>query len=158
MQQFDLRTNKLYLKVRKTPLIIRAIFFALAFSFFILPIISLALSTSNGDGLKFGHFIFVGVFGLMGFYLLRISLWNTYGNETIEISANKIIYEADYGWFKDGRKEITNIELIYSIKSIGYEEENKGVLVIGSNETKIESVVKIPIPQLEELIKKLKEL
>lgn len=158
MKQFDFQANKLFLKVRKTPLIIRVIFFAFAFAFFILPIISLIFSISNGNGLKFGHFIFMGAFGLMGFYLLRLSLWNTYGNEVFEISTNKIIYEADYGWFKDGKKEITNIELNYSIKSIGYEEENKGVLVIGSNETKIESVVKIPIPQLEELIEKLKEL
>ena len=74
MKQFDFQANKLFLKVRKTPLIIRVIFFAFAFAFFILPIISLIFSISNGNGLKFGHFIFMGAFGLMGFYLLRLSL------------------------------------------------------------------------------------
>lgn len=156
MNQFDLQANKLFLKVRKPPIIIRGIFFVFAFAFFVFPIISLLFSISNGNGLKFGYFIFIGCFGLMGFYLLRISLWNTYGNEVIEISANKIIYEADYGWFKDGKKEVSYNELNYSIKSIGYEDENKGVLVIRINDKQIESVVKMHIPQLEELIKKLK--
>ena len=158
MAQFDLQSNKLFLKVRKTPIIIRCIFFMFSFTFFIAPIISIVISISNGNGLKFGYFVFIGVFGLMGFYLLRVSLWNTYGNEVIEIFENKIIYEADYGWFKDGKKEITFIEPNYSIKSIGYEEENRGVLVIASNEMRIESVVKMPIPQLEELIERLKSL
>ncbi len=158
MNQFDLQANKLCLKVRKTPVIIRIVLFVFAFAFFVFPIISLLFSISNGNGLKFGYFIFIGCFGLMGFYLLRVSLWNTYGNEVIEILANKIIYEADYGWFKDGKKEVAYVGLNYSIKSIGYEDENKGVLVIHTDDTQIESVVKMPIPQLEELIKKLKAL
>lgn len=158
MNQFDLQANKLFLRVHKTPIIIRSILFVFAFAFFVLPIISLMISISNGNGLRFGYFIFIGCFGLMGFYLLRVSLWNTYGNEVIEIFDDKVLYEADYGWFKDGKKEVSYIELNYSIKSIGYEDENKGVLVIQTDNTQIVSVVKMPIPQLEELIKKLKAL
>lgn len=153
MHQFNFKNNTLNLKVKKSPLAVRIVMFFFAFAFFVFPILGTIVGVLTGDGLQFGYLIGIGIFALMGFYLLRISLWNTYGEETIEILGNMIIYEVNYGWFKDGKKEIAIITVPeYSFKSVGYEEDNEGVLVITSEESQMESVVKIPIVHLEELI------
>ncbi|SHM91842.1 hypothetical protein [Flavobacterium chilense] len=152
MQQFNFINNTLNLKVKKSPLIIRIIIFFFAFAFFIFPLIGVILSIANRSGLNIGYFIAVGIFSLLGFYLLRVALWNTYGEETINILENKVIYEANYGWFKDAKKEMIFSDLEYSFKSVGYEEDNEAVLVLSSKEDQVESVVKMSIPQLEELI------
>ncbi|MDR7372823.1 hypothetical protein [Flavobacterium aquidurense] len=131
---------------------VRIVMFFFAFAFFVFPVMGTIIGVLTGNGLHFGYFIGIGVFSLMGFYLLRLSLWNTYGEETIEVLENKIIYEASYGWFKDGKKEIPITVPFYSFKPMGYEEDNEGVLVIFSDESQIESVVKMPMTELEELL------
>lgn len=92
----------------------------------------------------------------MGFYLLRITLWNTFGQEIFKISTNKITYTLNFGWFKYTKKEIALDSLHYTIKT--NEDENKGVLVFGQNEMKIESAVQISIIELEEILIKLSRI
>lgn len=153
MQQFNFKNNTLILKVKKSPLAIRIVMFFFAFAFFVFPVLGTIDSILTGGGMQFGYLIGIGVFALMGFYLLRVSLWNTYGEEIIEISKNMIIYEVNYGWFKDAKEEIAITTVPeYSFKFVGYEEDNEGVLVISSEEFQMESVVKIPVVHLEELI------
>lgn len=152
MQQHYYENNILNLKVKKSPFLVRIVMFALAFSLFIFPIFGVIFSIIDGFGLHIGYFIAIGIFSLIGFYTLRVSLWNTYGEETIVFFENKIIYEANYGWFKDGKKETIISNLNFYAAPAGYEEDNEGVLVIASNDAKIESVVKIKMFQLEELI------
>ncbi|RKR11977.1 hypothetical protein C8C83_3735 [Flavobacterium sp. 90] len=152
MQQYSFKNNILNLKVKKSPLAIRAVMFFFTFAFFLFPTLGAIVSVLIGGGLQFGHVIGIGIFALMGFYLLRVSLWNTYGEETIEILNDKVIYEANYGWFKDGKKEIEISSPKYSFKSVGYEEDNEGVLVISDGKIQLESVVKIPDSALEELL------
>jgi hypothetical protein len=156
MQQFNFKNNILNLKVKKSPLAVRIVMFLLAFSFFVFPVLAFIAGIIFGGGFQFSSFIAIGIFSLIGFYLLRISLWNTYGEETIEIGSSKIIYEANYGWFKDAKKEITVNIPQYSFKSAGYEEDNEAVLVITAGDSQIESVVKMPAEMLEELILVLK--
>ncbi|GAA3610318.1 hypothetical protein GCM10022396_29370 [Flavivirga amylovorans] len=91
----------------------------------------------------------------MGFYLLRVSLWNTYGYETIFFNEQKLTYEANYGWFKDGKKVITISSLSFTIKQIGYEEDKKGTLIIETDDSCIECATKMPIHEIKELIEKL---
>ncbi|TDO95626.1 hypothetical protein [Flavobacterium sp. 245] len=152
MKQFNFVNNTLNLKVKKSPFLVRALLFVLAFLFFVFPLGGAIFGIANGGGLQIGYFIGIGIFSLIGFYMVRIALWNTYGEETIQILENKIIYEANYGWFKDGKKETLIVKPQYSFAPIGYEEDNQGVLIIASQEAKIESVVKVPMSQLEELI------
>ncbi|MTH18232.1 hypothetical protein [Flavobacterium sp. LC2016-01] len=152
MQQYNFANNTLNLKVKKSPFLVRIIMFVLAFSFFIFPIGGAISGIASGGGLHIGYFIGIGIFSLIGFYMARIALWNTYGEETIQILENKVIYEANYGWFKDGKKETLIKNPKYSFAPIGYEEDNEGILIIASEETKIESVVKVPMSELEELI------
>lgn len=152
MKQYTLEFNTLNLKVKNSPFIIRLIMFLLAFLFFVVPVLGVILSIVSGSGLHIAYFIAIGVFGLFGFYLLRVSLWNTYGEEIIDFLPNKIVYEANYGWFKDAKKEIELTLPQYSFKSVGYEEDNEAVLVITCENAEIETVVKMPIAQVEELI------
>ncbi|WP_163410316.1 hypothetical protein [Flavobacterium ajazii] len=152
MQQYNFTNNILNLKVKKSPFLVRTVMFLLAFSFFVFPVLGVIFSITSGSGLHFGYFIAIGIFSLIGFYTLRVSLWNTYGEETIQILENKIIYEANYGWFKDGKKETLISNPDYFSVQAGYEEDNESVLVIASEESKIESVVKMPTIQMEELI------
>jgi len=152
MQQYNFKNNILNLRVKKSPLAIRIVMFFFAFAFFVFPILGVIVDVLTGGGLQFGYLIGIGIFALMGFYLLRVSLWNTYGEETIEILDGKVIYEANYGWFKDGKKEIIITNLKYSFKSVGYEEDNEGVLVISSENAQVESVVKMPMEEMESLL------
>jgi len=153
MKQYHFEGNTLVLKVKKSPIFVRAIMFFFSFVFFIAPISGIALSIVAGNRFHFGFLIGLLIFGLVGFYLLRISLWNAYGEEVIELNKPNVSYEANYGWFKDGKKSINYELLSYSAKPIGYEEDKKGALIIEGENTKIESVVKMPIIQIEELIK-----
>ncbi len=150
--QYDFQNNLLKLKTKKSPLIPRALMFFFSFVSFILPLLSLILTISTGGKFHIGFLISIGLFGLIGFYLLRVALWNTYGSEEIHFSNNNVTYEANYGWFKDAKKTKEIHPLVFSIKSVGYEDEKKGVLIIGENESMIECVTKIPIDELEGLV------
>jgi hypothetical protein len=152
MPSFTFENNLLRLKVKKSPFVIRAILFIVAFASFIFPTTGMVISITSGHGLHFGFLIGIGIFSLLGFYLLRIALWNTYGEELILFSKEEIIYEANYGWFKDGKKEIGIVSPKYSFKSAGYEEDNEGVLIISSESSQLESVVKMPVTELEALL------
>lgn len=83
MQQYHFQNNILNLQVKKSPFLVRAILFLIAFMLFVFPVGGTILGIVLGFGLHIGHFIGFGIFSLIGLYTLRIALWNTYGNETI---------------------------------------------------------------------------
>ena len=159
MKQYHLESNTLILNVKKGPLMMRSVLFFFAFFGFVAPLAAIGFALSNKSGLHFGFFISIFIFGLMGFYLLRLSLWNNYGKETIKFENGDIHYFADYGWFKDGRKNKPLIApLQYDIEKIGYEEDHKGRLIISSGNEVIKCVTTMPIPQIEQLINELGKL
>lgn len=150
MKQITFQKNKLTLTVGKSPLFLRIILFPFAFSFFLLPVYGVVASILNGNGIMFFSFIVIAVFFYLGFYLLKITLWNTFGKETIIIGLEKITYEADYGWFKGAKKEIPLGDLNCSIKS--EREEDRGVLILESGKAQIECVAQVPLMELEKLL------
>ena len=156
MKQYSFDENKLILKVSHSPLIIRLILFVFSFLFFLLPVVGIVISVSMGSRFHISFLFLIFVFGLLGFYLLRIALWNTYGCEKIIFNDDQISYLADYGWFKDKLKteEITNP--IYSIKKLEHNDVN-GTLVIVGGDNDIECVTKMSIIELEKLIIELKK-
>lgn len=157
-KQYRLDQNILTLKVKKAPLFVRSVMFVFTFLFFLLPLFGLAFRLSMGKGLHIVNFIALFVFGLLGFYMLRISLWNTHGRETITFNDKNVQYLADYGWFRDGEKQKEYSEpLILSKKQIGYNDDDKSVLVIGLKEP-ITCVTKMSNVELEELINLLGEM
>lgn len=155
MNQYSFENNQLKLRVSKTPLLVRLVLFIITFLCFALPLFGIIFNVIEGNGIKFTGILVFGVFCLIGFYLLRISLWNSHGEEIIEFNENEIIYIADYLWFKDGKKTLEKNEVTYLIKPVGYEEDNNGILVISNGKSEIESVVKITKQNLEKLISRI---
>jgi len=157
MNQIDFKQNHLILRVKKSPLLGRVLLYLITFLSIALPLGGFIANIINGGELKFFNLVFLFIFGLIAFYMLRVSLWNTYGSEVIQFDNNKLTYVADYHWFKDKVKEFTFENIEYDIKQVGYEEDNKGVLVIKFDDDKVlETVTKIPIPDLESLISTLR--
>lgn len=151
MPQFLIENNQIKLSVRKSPLIIRLVLYFFAFAFFIFPTAGTIASIALGEGLHFGFIIGIGIFSLLGFYLLRVALWNTYGEEIIQYSKENIIYEANYGWFRDAKKTIKNENLTYLVLPVGYEEDNEGILILDNGKETIQCAVKMPQQQIEEV-------
>jgi hypothetical protein len=156
--QYELNKNQLELRVKKAPLFVRAVMFFFTILFFLLPLTGMILGLAMGKDMHFGYILGIFVFGILGFYMLRISLWNTYGKEIITFENNNITYIADYGWFKDGKKQYEYTQpLVYSLRQIGFEEDNNGGLVIELEEP-ITCVTKMPIAELQDLIDKLNDV
>ena len=101
--------------------------------------------------------ILTGIFLFSGVYLLRLTLWNTYGEEKIYINPTKLNYEVSYGWFKDRVREMETLNLDYYIKPHP-SGEDIGVLAMRSGTTEIESVIPLKSILLEDLIINLKNL
>lgn len=157
MNQIEFKENQLVLRVKKSPFLGRILLYLITFLSIALPLGGFIANMINGGELKFFNIVFLFIFGLIAFYMLRVSLWNTYGFELIQFGNNKLTYVADYHWFKDKVKEFTFENIEYDIKQVGYEEDNKGVLVIKFDDDKVlETVTKIPIPDLESLISTLR--
>ena len=157
-KQYEINNNILILRVRKAPMFVRSVMFFFTFLFFLLPLTGMILGLAMGKGMHIGYLIGLFIFGLLGFYMLRMSLWNTYGKEIIIFNHESVTYLADYCWFKDGKKQKEiKAPRTYSIRQIGYEDDNKGGLVIGLDDPII-CVTKMPNIELEELIDKLNDV
>lgn len=88
--------------------------------------------------------------------MLRIALWNTCGKEIITMLDNKLIYIADYNWFKDKVTEFSFKKIQFTSHQVGYEEDNKGVLVINFDKNvTLETVTKLDLAELATLITQL---
>ncbi len=133
---------------KKAPIFIR-IFLILIMSILILiPITVIALTYENGPhmGILISFIICWGV----GFYLLKIVLWNTIGQEVLTVNPEKISYLADYRFFKDGRKEIEIDDLKTEIICTDYNKQ-LGILILKNKTTQIETVIQAKIAKLEEI-------
>lgn len=158
MKQFSVYNNHLILSVAKSPIFVRLILYIITFLCFALPLFGIVFNIIIGNGTKFSGIVALSVFSVMGFFMLRISLWNSFGKEIIQFGDDYIEYVADYYLFKDGRKSIDNTSLAYAIKSVGYTDDNKGVLIVSNGTSEIESVVKMKNKSLEELINILQNM
>ncbi len=156
MNQIFLKDNLLTLKVKKTPLIIRIVLFIFTFLLFLFPLAWIA-SLFIGAQINVMSIILIGIFLFAGIYLLRLTLWNTYGEEKIYINPNKLTYDVSYGWFKDRVREMETLNLDYYIKPHP-SGENKGILLLKNGTTEIESVIPLENSLLEDLITDLKNL
>lgn len=157
-KQYTLEGNVLTLKAKKAPLLVLSVMYFFSFLFFLMPIAAIVMGSTMDKGLHVGYIIGLFIFGVLGFYMLRMSLWNTRGREVLTFNEKVIDYVADYGWFKDAKKqrEITSA-LKFSMRRIGYEDDKKGGLVIELDEP-IFCATRMPNTELEELIDKLYNL
>lgn len=158
MNQIDLKQNQLILREKKGPLIARLFIYLLTIFSIILPLGGLIANILN-DGITMMSVVIYGIFGLIAWYMLRVSLWNTYGAEVIHFQKNKFNYTANYQWFKGNLKEFDFEKINFTIQKAGYEEDHRGVLIIKFDEKEMfETVSKLPLSDLEILLINLKEL
>ncbi len=132
--------------------------FIFSFMLLTLPLFSMISYISAGKGLNSGFFISILIFGLIGFYILRVTLWNTFGKEELVFYKNQCSYVANYGWFKDKIKTEPFDTINFAKNPVGYLEDNNYTLVVedfnGDNE--IICVTKMKEVDLEKLIRELK--
>ena len=153
MIKFD--DSQLTISAGKAPLIIRILLALVLLILILLPIAIVIFSLAYGMGLKLGVLLsFILCWGV-AFYLLRLILWNSYGQEILILNPDKIIYLADYKLFKDGREEIGTKDLEMEIVYGGKFGKTLGRLILKSETTLIETVLQVPITELEELISKI---
>ncbi|MGL5274256.1 hypothetical protein [Myroides sp.] len=156
MNQIELKGDTLILRVKKSNLFSRIVLYLITILSVALPLGGFLMNLLNGGELGFFNLIVLLLSGLIFFFTLKISLWNTYGKEIITISKTKLEYTADYNWFKDKIKEFDYRHITYSFKQVGYEEDNKGVLVLDLNNGGVfQTVTKIDIESLNDFISKM---
>lgn len=147
--------SQITLSIRKSPIFIRAVLSFVLVILFLFPLVVTFLVLVFGDGphvgIAFSYLFFWGI----GFYVLRIILWNSFGREILELSPDKISYVADYKYFKDGRKEIGTDELQIEIGLEYTDSDQLGRLQLINGSESIESVLQMDISELEELRRKL---
>lgn len=79
----------------------------LAILTFIIPVLVLfLLLIPGGFGISFSYFVILAIFWVLGFYLIRLVLWNKYGKEVFIAAKGRFIHYNDYKYFKDNYKEI----------------------------------------------------
>ena len=149
MEQFTLTDNTLILKIKKVSIVLRSIMFFFTFISFVLPLLGLIINLFIGGGFNIGFIFGMAFFGFIGLTLLRMSLWNTFGREEIIFSDTQITYQADYGWFKGTATVYDYVLESFSIKTLS---KNEGTLIIQGEKGYIETVIKMPINEIETLI------
>jgi len=143
--------NKLIIKGSKSPLPIRITLIAVLLICLMIPIAATFLLMSERKGPHLGIFLSFLFFWGIGFYLLRIILWNTFGREILTLEDDKISYEADYRFFIDGKQNISteNIEVV-AIPTQS-EATNLGILVFSNENQHIDTVLGAPLDKMMDI-------
>ena len=132
---------------KKTPLMIRFFLGLLVLVCALIPVIVLTVVALNRKGLHIGIFLAFFLFWGLGFMILRIFLWNSFGKEILYLQKDKIIYLADYKYFRDARQEIEieelEAEIVYSETTNG-----AGTLRLKNGKTTIDTVLETPLENL----------
>ncbi len=151
----SITTNQILINHAKTSWLIRAILTLVFLICGMTPILWTYFMFSNAEEFHIGIFISYFIFGLLGFLMLRIVLWNTFGKEIISLSQDKITYIADYKYFKDGQKELATDKLQVEIIYEDTTSVNVGRLRIFNPEGEIETVLKSSLTDLESIKNKI---
>ncbi|NCP85604.1 MAG: hypothetical protein GW823_12125 [Bacteroidetes bacterium] len=143
------------IKGKSTPVLIKIILAIFLVICILMPIGATIFSFGESGlhiGIVFSFILFWGI----GFYLLRVILWNTFGQETLLLNTKKILYLADYKYFKDGKREIGIKNL--TIKIIYENQKNKtvGRLFLFNETEQLETVLQTNILVLIEIVNKIK--
>lgn len=157
-ERYSFEGNTLTLHVKRSPIVLLVILYFITALCFVGPILGFFIGFLNGSA-SLGSFIGIGFLGLIGFYLLRFSLWNTYGKEIIKIADDKVEYHGDFRYFQFNKKnyEINGV-LYFERRSVGYEEDQMEVLdiICGSGDWQVNCSTKIPKQEMEQLLEEAK--
>lgn len=142
--------------MKKSPLLVRGTFLLLALLSVALPLVGISFSAIEGTDFHMKYIIILGICSLIGFFFLRLFLWNSYGKEVFEWKATTLSYYADYRWFKGNQQHFSFEQLTVDFVAVGFQDEEIGHLLFVSTETEfIESAVHLPIPDIHAIIEAL---
>lgn len=99
-------------------------------------------------------FISVIIFWFVGFYLLRLALWNIYGREFIEISKSRIKIHHDFKYFKlfHGDIKTTSISISFLLSNSTFSNNsnsavNNRVLVFRTGDKSIKTSIPLKLSE-----------
>jgi hypothetical protein len=141
---------------KKAPLLLRLVLIFILIICAIIPIATSIFIIENEIESKFGLVFSFILFWGIGYYLIRLILWNTYGQEILTLSNNRISYLADYKYFKDGKQEIEISNLICEIIYVNQTDKKTGRLRLKNNAEIIETVLQSNINEIEQIEKEIK--
>jgi hypothetical protein len=150
--------EKLIIRGKRIPLFALIILTVILLICLVSPLIITVINIANGQDFNIGNIVFFILLWGGGFYILRLLLWNTVGKEYLYLYDKKILYVADYKFFKDGRQEIQIENLKIDIIHEDKPEKSIGRLVISNKTEKIETVFQTNIAELEVIVNKIKTL
>ena len=151
--RFSIESNKLTVFVKPSPLVIRVVFLLLASLSVFLPSMGMVLAALFGSEFHIKYILILGVCTLFGFFFIRLFLWNSFGQEVIEIKEKSLTYYADYKWFKGNQQTHSFENLTLDFISVGFRGEEMGHLLFVSGETVLlESSVDLSVGDLMEII------
>ncbi len=133
---------------KATPFIVRTILFIILMFCVFTPITASIWILSSGKGPHLGLVFSFILFWGIGIYLLRVILWNTYGQELLTLKKEKIAYVADYNYFKDGKRQIGVENLMTKIIYEGGQDNTLGRLYIYNKKEVLETVLQTNISDL----------
>ena len=152
---FDNEKKEMVIFIKPSPLFTRIILSIVIGISISIPILVTAFAIYSRAELKIGLFFSYFLFFGIGFYLLRVFLWNCYGKEVIIFNKENIKYYADYKYFKDGRQTIKNVNLDIYFSEFTEGSEKKGILIIENEKEKITSCIKLPKKEVKLIVDKI---
>lgn len=141
--QLSLSKNLLTVTVGASSILIRLVLMFFASVSFLIPIAVVAFTVTNHSDFNFIFVIITIICWLSAFYLLRIILWNTYGKEQLLFMHGKVVYEADYKFFKDAKMEIIGTIAVEIVVN-KYSKKDENTLLLKSDDEQIETVISLP--------------
>ena len=147
--QIHIDQNQLVISARKTTLFIRLVLSIILTAISVIPLAVTFVSLTKGKGPHIGIFFSFLLCWGVGFYLLRIILWNWVGKEILTLNSGTITYIADYGLFKDAQKEIATHAIEANIIDENESEIPLGRLLLRNELNTIETVLPAAMEELE---------
>jgi hypothetical protein len=95
------------------------------------------------------------IFGLSGRFFLKLYLWNKHGKEILSLKRDKINYHADYKMFIGNKREINSDTVKIEYLESAEEKENFGTLKLLNDNAIIETVIKLPLNDLDRIKDKI---
>lgn len=154
-ERFTIEGNTLTFHPKRAPYILLGFFYFITAVMLFGPTIGFFTAMTSGYQVSLKAIFGIAAFAFLGFYMLRVALWNTYGKEIIQIGETTIEYHGDYKYFVFNRKSYAiDGTLYFTPRRIGYEEDNLQALTIktGSGNWTIDCSTKVPSDEIEMLL------
>lgn len=153
--QYFIHNYTLSLTVKKSHFILRFLLYFMSGLILLGPIVGFIISIKSGEPFHFKFLLGMAMSSIIGFYILRFALWNSFGKEIIEFTPESISYTTDYKIYRDKKNHKREGNLTFSYKPIGYMKDQMGSLTVNNGTETIESIVKMPSIDINTLIKEL---